>query len=263
MFLLVTVKDVVEVEPAYFSPVCTSSADPTTPTTTATTTYQLTSDEILLHRITERYVGKVIPGQGLCVAAHAVLSLTPGVIRGPCGSSWTWATFQAVVFCPAAGEIIRAKISRQSPDGIYLSLEFFDEIFIPGSSLVQPGSSYDDEKKLWCYQFTEPAGVEDGSSNPAAPSSPTSSPQRRRNMPETPFASAVPSSTRTNNYITGDDALLLVMDVEIRDIVSSITSGSNMEAGTNGVGVEAAVEAPPMSIVGSFAGTGLGPCAWY
>lgn len=73
------------------------------------------------------------------------------------GSSVQLVKFRLVVFKPFIGEILTAKISSSSKDGIKLSLGFFDDITIPGALLQHP-SEYT-SNGLWKWTYEE-AGVE-------------------------------------------------------------------------------------------------------
>ena len=235
MFLLLTIRDVIEIEPAYFPKLVAAQTDDDAPPPPEDAPCQLSVDEILLHRLTERYVGHVVPGRGYCAAISSIVSSTPGVIRGHAGSSWSSVTFQAVIFRPHPNEKIRAVISSQSAEGIMLSLGFFDNIFIAAESLIHPGSSFDAERKVWTYSITN---VDDEGGDP----------------PTSPRGAAAPgggpsSSFGSNDYQNGDEVLFAVKDVALRDVISAEYD----EAGDDA----------PMKITGSFAGTGLGPCAWF
>jgi DNA-directed RNA polymerase III subunit RPC8 len=223
MFILLTIKDVIEIEPAYFlqtaSDIAASASDPCAP-------YYLSVDEILLHRVTERYVGKVVPGRGYCAAIASVVSATAGVIRGHAGSSWSSVVFEAVIFRPDVDEKIRGVIAAQTAEGIHVSIGFFDNVFVPAEALLQPGSSFDAERKVWTYSF-----ISDDPTSPRTPTSPTAGKESR------------------NDYQTGDEVLFAVKDVTLREVVSSEQEASGDDA--------------PMKIQGSFAGSGLGPCAWF
>lgn len=227
MFLLVRLTDVVEMEPAYFSPECQPDRLQCL-RAPREEHYVPTSEDMIWHRISERYVGRVVPDSGLCVGVSDLVSHSTSVIRGGDGSSWTTVTFDVVVLRPAIHERIRAKIFRQSEKGIYLSVEFFDNIFVPAHCLLQP-SVFDVSTGVWNLQITEDDPVTGES-----------------------------VVTGTNEYITNDEVLVAVTNVDVKgsvDHVVTSTSSSNGKSDANGP--------TPMTILGTFADTGLGPCAWY
>jgi DNA-directed RNA polymerase III subunit RPC8 len=247
MFLLVGIRDVIEVEPAYFlrsqkeasaheGTAAGGARLSTSGDSSNSSKYELSGHDMVLHRLTERYVGRVVPGRGYCAAIAGIVSATPGVIRGPAGSSWSSVTFEAVLFRPHRNEKIRATIAGQAAEGLYLTLGFYEHIFVPAEALLQPGSTFDAERKLWTYSFL--------SDDPQSP--------------RTPIATSSSSGgggggggnkEERNDYQTGDEVLFAVKEVVLRDTVSSEHDGSSDEA--------------PMKIIGTFAGSGLGPCAWF
>jgi DNA-directed RNA polymerase III subunit RPC8 len=62
--------------------------------------------------------------------------------------------FRLIVFRPFRGEIIEGKIISSSKEGIRVSLEFFDDILIPGPMSLFPGSKFNNSEQLWVW-FTE------------------------------------------------------------------------------------------------------------
>ncbi|PIO31602.1 hypothetical protein AB205_0102750, partial [Aquarana catesbeiana] len=50
--------------------------------------------------------------------------------------------FRYVVFHPFLDEILMGKIKGCSPEGVHVSLGFFDDIVIPPESLQQPAKLY-------------------------------------------------------------------------------------------------------------------------
>eukprot|EP00758_Cryptobia_borreli_P019035 Tbor_TRINITY_DN7802_c0_g1::TRINITY_DN7802_c0_g1_i1::g.23666::m.23666 len=100
MFYILKIKDIIEIEPGYFPNIdeCEINKDNGTLTFSTTTEaslsdkaqsshtdgleantvtpYRVTFRDLLWHRISEKYVMRVIPHQGLCVTVHTVDSYT-------------------------------------------------------------------------------------------------------------------------------------------------------------------------------------------
>lgn len=238
MFLLVKISDVLEVEPAYFSP----EHQPDRLLTLRAPRNQLyvpTLEDILWHRISERYVGMVVPECGLCVAVGDLVSHSNSTIRGNDASSWTTVVFEVVVFRPAVNERLRAKISRQTEKGIYLSVEFFQNIFVPSHFLLQP-SVFDDVAGAWYLQITE--DVEDESQDGVGSSS------------------GQQVVVARNLYKNDDEVLVSIWNVTVKSQVDHVALssvgeglGNNTSPDSNGV----------MTVTGTFLEPGLGPCAWF
>lgn len=227
MFLLVRLTDVVEVEPAYFSPEFQPDRVQNL-RAPKDDLYAPVCEDLLWHRISERYVGKVIPESGLCVAVADLVSYSNSVIRGGDGSSWTTVTFEVVVLRPEIHERIRAKIVRQSEKGIYLSVELFDGIFVPAHALVQP-SVFDVVSGVWNLQITDDDAE-----------------------------SGVSTLIGCNEYKTNDEVIVAITEVVVRSAVDHLCSADALTSESRRDG-----SIQPMSVTGSFADTGLGPCAWY
>jgi DNA-directed RNA polymerase subunit E'/Rpb7 len=238
MFILLKIKDIIEVEPAYFCSVASWDAAEHSPTGPAPfgkeepgggecPYYIPTSADVLHHRISERYVAKVIPQQGYCIAIRDVERHAHQIIRGDVGSCWTTVVFNAVVFRPHIAERLLATIHRQDPGGIALSVEFFNCIFVPKHLLI-PGSRFNASRGKWelCV-FDE----------------------------DTNEASSI------NEYRDGDLVLFAVKNVVVRNAVEA--AQADAEAASTKSALEKAHDESIMSVTGTFAESGLGPCAWF
>lgn len=237
MFLLLRLRDTIEIEPAYFSPeklqklppplsVISSQSGPEVTTSSggdALDRYTPSHEDVLWHRVSERYVGKVIPSRGLCIAIAELIHFSNSTIRGSDGSSWTSVTFDAVVLRPDVGERLRANIHRQTEKGIYLSVELFHDIFVPASHLVQP-SIFDDNTGIWHLNIED----EDGS-----------------------------GAVTLNPYRKDDEVIVAVRDVVVRSSVDLLSADESNGGGNN------LDDDSPMVVIGSFLDVGLGPCVWF
>nr|CCC95854.1 unnamed protein product [Trypanosoma congolense IL3000] len=242
LFYGYVMRDVVEVEPVYL-PDRAGTAPPSRGTcdTEEIRPYQVTVDDVLLHRLTERYVGKMIPSLGLCVAIQELIHHTPGTVRGSAASVWFTAEFRVCVFAPTPGARLRATISAQTREGIYLSLDFFHFVlFVPGDQLISP-SFFDERSMCWALS------VED-----------------------------VADEDAVNPYEKGDEVIVRVDRVVVRDptdlqgshssritAIDDVSHTSGAGAGVKGVAKELDCAQWPMEVYGSFLGTGLGPVMWF
>lgn len=155
MFDLFTLRDTIEVEPTFLTTAASDSQQNTEEEEARDERATTSSDPkknvgnfaiVLKHRVEEKFVGRVVPSVGYCVAVAAISSY--GDCRVINGSVWSTVTFQAVLFRPAKNERFRATIVGQSPEGIQLSVEFFDAIVVPPQLLPQP-SQFDEEEGMW------------------------------------------------------------------------------------------------------------------
>ncbi|RNE96196.1 DNA-directed RNA polymerase III subunit [Trypanosoma conorhini] len=232
-------RDVLEVEPVYFqervaiAAASSAAEEDAGEPLDAQQRYQASFEDVLMHRLTERYVGKIVPGCGLCVAIHEILQYTEGIVRGPSASAWLTAQFRLCVFAPTPGARLRATIVAQNREGIFLTLDFFQFVFlVPGDLLVAP-SSYQEEKQCWALQVEGDEEEEEDAGEPAL-----------------------------NPYVNGDEVVVKVERVTVRELVDfhgSVGGKSGDGAGREG----SPASQSPMEVWGSFVGTGLGPVLWF
>ncbi|XP_075688407.1 DNA-directed RNA polymerase III subunit RPC8 isoform X1 [Rhinoderma darwinii] len=68
--------------------------------------------------------------------------------------------FRYVVFHPFLDEILMGKIKGCSPEGVHVSLGFFDDIVIPPESLQQP-AKFDEAEQVWVWEYETEEGAHD------------------------------------------------------------------------------------------------------
>ncbi|PON73277.1 RNA polymerase Rpb [Trema orientale] len=104
------------------------------------------------------FVDKVIPNVGLCVSVYDIVSIKGGFILPNEGAPTYLVVFRVILFCPAVGEVIEAKLQRSIDTGLQLSLGFFDDIMVPCKLLPKPSNHQPDPemsggvKWFWTYQ---------------------------------------------------------------------------------------------------------------
>jgi len=62
------------------------------------------------------------------------------------------------VFKPFKGEIITGKVRSSTVDGLYVSLGFFEDVFIPASELQTP-STFVHKENLWMWSYVTEEGA--------------------------------------------------------------------------------------------------------
>lgn len=234
MFWSYTLKDVVEVEPVYFPVESTTpsscSGSPTACSSTSSTTPLASWSDLILHRLTERYVGKVVPRLGFCVAVEHILEYTPCEVKGPNGSAWLTAIFDVCVFAPTPGTRFRAKIAHQEESGLYLRMDFFASyrVFVPADQLLE-GSVFDVASGRWALPVESEEGVEDDQAVASE-------------------SGSIPPLC--NHYISEEDVIAKVVQCVVFD-------GDRRKASATTTTPEL------MYITASFRGDCLGPVAWF
>ena len=55
---------------------------------------------------------------------------------------------------PLEGEVLTGTIRQCTPEGVLVSLGFFDDVLVPGNCL-QPGSLFDAAEQVWVWKYGE------------------------------------------------------------------------------------------------------------
>ena len=132
MFELARLKDTVHIAPSEFGK----------PPLTAVT------DALL-----EKYPNKVVPGLGLCIALFDILHVGEAHLYPGNAAQHTAVEFRLVIFKPYVGEILTGTVVASDPQGMRISLGFFDEIHVP-ARLLQPPSVWSEEEGVWVWNVT-------------------------------------------------------------------------------------------------------------
>ncbi|KAK5087945.1 DNA-directed RNA polymerase III complex subunit Rpc25 [Lithohypha guttulata] len=101
-------------------------------------------------KINEKYANKVVQKIGLCICMWDLLSTSEGLIGFGTGNMNINVEFRMVVFRPFKGEVISARIKANTPKGIFLSTDFFENIFVPETMLFE-GCYYNENEKVWVW----------------------------------------------------------------------------------------------------------------
>ncbi|UYV60571.1 POLR3H [Cordylochernes scorpioides] len=133
MFVLRKIKDIVKVPPWMFN---------------------MDIQEALTQVINKMMANKVILNVGLCIRVHDILETGDANILPGDSYIHVETIFTMIVFRPYIGELIIGKIKSYSKKGIYITLNFFDDIFVPAEYLPEP-SLYDEEKQMWKWLYKD------------------------------------------------------------------------------------------------------------
>lgn len=137
VFCLTTIRDVVRVPPERFD--C-----------------ELLN--VLTEELDKKYSNKVIAEVGLCIATNDLKEVQDAIIYPADGGAHHRVVFRMLVFRPFVGEVAVGTISDSNANGIRVSLDFFEDVFIPHYLLPQP-SEFDARSRLWIWRYE---GAEDG-----------------------------------------------------------------------------------------------------
>ncbi|CAK7270291.1 DNA-directed RNA polymerase III complex subunit Rpc25 [Sporothrix epigloea] len=114
MFILTKIADLVQISPNDFSKRSTVAIE---------------------DNINAKYSNKVIQKIGLCICLYDLLWTSEGLIGHGDGFVNVNVEFRLIVFHPFKGEVMFARISSCSPNGIHLRTDFFDDILVPFDEL--------------------------------------------------------------------------------------------------------------------------------
>ena len=89
-----------------------------------------------------QFLNKVVGGGGLAVTLGDVHEMKGGMLHPGEASVDLVVRFSMVLFRPFVGEIVVGKLVRCDVKGLYVSLGFFDDIFVPASCLPENSRLY-------------------------------------------------------------------------------------------------------------------------
>mmetsp|Transcript_14422 Transcript_14422/g.40958 ORF Transcript_14422/g.40958 Transcript_14422/m.40958 type:complete len:232 (+) Transcript_14422:55-750(+) len=203
--------------------------------------------------IRKKFVGKVLPGKGLCVGLHDLIAWGEAILVPGHASAFFLVRFRMMLFAPKVGELMLARVLKSSAEGLQLSTGFHTGIQIPAdilrTSLGIPCVfdtdsqrwfwKYEDHK-LWIQQFEtvrfRVIGLRFETPTPITTAPPPPPPAGSAATP------AVPASSASNPASASDTA------------PATDTAG----------GTVAVVEKPNLFwIYGAFEDDGTGPISWW
>ncbi|XP_063984860.1 DNA-directed RNA polymerase III subunit RPC8 isoform X2 [Diachasmimorpha longicaudata] len=131
MFVLTELKDVVKIPPWKF---------------------KRKFNDAITDELNRKLANKVYLNVGLCIALHDILKIEESFIFPGDGSSHTKVSFRFIVFRPFMEEILIGKIRSCSPEGVHVTLGFFEDIIIPPHKLQYP-SRFDQAEQAWVWEY--------------------------------------------------------------------------------------------------------------
>ncbi|XP_042103727.1 DNA-directed RNA polymerase III subunit RPC8 isoform X2 [Ovis aries] len=120
-------------------------------------------NDSIAEELNKKLANKVVYNVGLCICLFDITKLEDAYVFPGDGASHTKVHFRYVVFHPFLDEILIGKIKGCSPEGVHVSLGFFDDILIPPESLQQPAKLYPPRRR---GRAGVGVGVRDGGGRP-------------------------------------------------------------------------------------------------
>lgn len=109
-------------------------------------------NDAISEELNKKLANKVVLNVGLCIALFDITRLEDSYIFPGDGAAHTKVNFRYVVFRPFMEEILIGKIKSCSPEGVQVTLGFFDDIIIPPASLQHP-SRFDETEQAWVWKY--------------------------------------------------------------------------------------------------------------
>lgn len=124
--------------------------------TVAIKPHQLSHDQqvVIKRRLNERLANKVVPDLGLCICVYDISEIGDSYILPGEGDCRVRVTFRMIVFRPFVDEVIEAKVIGSSRQGLTLSIEFFEDIFVPAEKLPEP-HVFEEDGQVWYWEYAQ------------------------------------------------------------------------------------------------------------
>ena len=117
MFVLVSISDIIKIEPESFD---------------------VDYRHMLIEEIDRKYANHVVVDVGLCVTVYDFITIGAAYIHPSDGASHTEVTFRMIAFRPFIGEVIVGKLISCTSEHIRISTEFSHDLIVPSYALQTP-----------------------------------------------------------------------------------------------------------------------------
>lgn len=119
--------------------------------------FNMKLNDAIADELNRKLGNKVVFNVGLCLLLYDILTIEDSFIFPGDGSTHTKVSFRFVVFRPFVDEVMLGVVKTSNSEGIFVSMDFFDEIFIPGNRL-QINSKFDESEQLWFWEYENEDG---------------------------------------------------------------------------------------------------------
>ncbi|PVG02100.1 hypothetical protein CPB86DRAFT_752314 [Serendipita vermifera] len=116
-------------------------------------TFGLDTAETLSRELNKKYANRILHDIGLVISVFDLLKCTEGKVRYGDGCLWYKVDFRLVVFRPFISEVLVGKVKSQDEQGIRVTLNFFDEIYIDVTQLPAP-CAFDSSRQKFFWSPT-------------------------------------------------------------------------------------------------------------
>ena len=116
--------------------------------------FKLEQSRAIKEILNTKLANKVLYPHGLCVALHDILHIGDSFAFPGESGSYTSVLFRYIVFKPFEEEVLLGKVRRSSPEGLWVTLGFFEDVFIPEVYLQAP-HKFDSEENCWIWEYQD------------------------------------------------------------------------------------------------------------
>lgn len=133
MFQLVEMKDNVRITPAMF---------------------KKEQCNIIKEVLNTKLANKVVHNIGLAIALHDLTNVGDSFVFPGDACTYTTVRFRYTFFKPFEDEVLIGKVSSSSREGVWVTLGFFEETFIPEAYLQSP-CKFDADENVWVWEYMD------------------------------------------------------------------------------------------------------------
>lgn len=119
--------------------------------------FEKRSAQAIEDNINAKYSDKVIHKVGLCLGLYDILETSEGLIGHGTGIVNVNVDFRLIVFRPFKGEILQGRIVSNTEMGIRISMDFFEDIFVPAPHMLFDPAHFDQAEQTWVWRAGEGA----------------------------------------------------------------------------------------------------------
>ncbi|KAM7534488.1 hypothetical protein Aperf_G00000117815 [Anoplocephala perfoliata] len=146
MFCIVPITDLVLIKPRKFG---------------------LDLQDVIAHKINSLFSNKILYKVGLCISVWDITAIGDIYISHDDESFQVNVTFRLLCFRPSIDEVIIGTVKNCTKEGIQISLNFFDDIFVPVDKLKHPSKLFRVDQEVW--QDANPNESKDDQASLATP----------------------------------------------------------------------------------------------
>uniref|UniRef100_A0A7E4ZRY8 RNA_pol_Rbc25 domain-containing protein n=1 Tax=Panagrellus redivivus TaxID=6233 RepID=A0A7E4ZRY8_PANRE len=109
-------------------------------------------EDCIVEKLNAMLSGKIIKDVGLCITFFSFTKISPSYIPQGAATIFVPVSFRYLVFVLTQGEVLDCYILKGTPEGIYCTTRFFEDIFVPRANMPE-GSLFDENTQTWNWHY--------------------------------------------------------------------------------------------------------------